>query len=127
MKSKKKILQIAKFLYKQSLTRGFVDSRKVHKILEMLTLKKTTGLKAILKTYKRLIMAKLKKEEVIVEAAEKITSATKLMAEIRQKTGARKVTFRTNPKITFGAKITHGDWIFDSTLDAKLKQLTINI
>ncbi|OGD93623.1 hypothetical protein A2697_04170 [Candidatus Curtissbacteria bacterium RIFCSPHIGHO2_01_FULL_41_44] len=127
MKNKKRLLKIAKFCYKQSLTGGFVDYQKVRKTLKRLSLQKVVGLRAILRAYKRLIEVKLKKEEVTVEIVEKITNFAELETEIRQKTGVRKVTFRINPKITFGARITHGDWIWDSTLSSRLRQIAGNV
>lgn len=122
--NKKKQLKIAKTLLKKSLTNGTLDSTKVQKILIMLASAKPQGLIVILKTYKRLIEAKLKSEEVIVETAIKLSSQKQLVSNLKKATGAKRIIYKQNPKIVFGAKITHGDWILDNTLESKLKQLT---
>lgn len=123
MKNKKKLKKIAKLCFRESLTNSFVDSQKVRKILKSLLSQKGSGLGTILRIYKRMLETKLAEEEVTVEASEKIANEKKFEAEILAKTGARKVIFRINPKITIGARVTHGNWIYDSTLSSKLGQI----
>ena len=80
----------------------------------------------ILKAYRRLIEAQLKKEEVEIEMAQPQKSK-RFEKLILRKTGARRINLKINPDMVVGAKITHGDWIWEESLDAKLKQLTTNI
>lgn len=123
----KKQLQIAKALLAVSLDKdGTVNSQKVHRVLAKIWREKPRGAIGILKAYRRLIQLKLKKEAVLVETAFAIKDKN-LKKAILQKTGAKRVIFRTNPDLTIGAKIAHGDWIWDVTLDAKLAQLTTDI
>ena len=126
MKSKK-LLKIAKGMFKQSLSQELVNTQKVRGILGEITRQKPAHLASILKIYKKLIRQALAREEIIIESASQLTNQSELEKQFLAKTGARKVLFKTNPKIVTGAKITHGDWIWDATLDAKLKQLTIDI
>lgn len=122
----KKELQIAKKMYKNSLTDGSVDSKKVKAILKEMTGQKLTHPKRVLVTYKRLIEAAIAKDQVVVESAAKIPNEKAFESQLKTKTRAKRVIYRINPKIIIGAKITHGDWIYDNTLDAKLAQLTNN-
>lgn len=122
-KNKKALGKIAKSLFKKSLTNGNVDDKKVLTVLKELSKLKPAGLSSILKTYKRFIVEKLSFEEIILETNDKITLQKSFASQIKKKTGAIRVINKTNPNIVFGAKITHGDWIFDETLENKLKQL----
>ena len=123
----KKLTKIAKIMFKNCLdANGFVSGAKVKAQMQIVAKAKPQGLTRILKTYKRLIETALSKEEIIVESAVKLASLKKIEAELLEKTGAKKVTYKINPNIILGAKIRHGDWIWDETLDAKLNQLTMN-
>lgn len=122
MTSKKKVVAAAKTLFKESLTEDKVDEKKIRKILDRIGQQKNPQAAKILKVYKRLVERALSWEEILVEAGEPVAKdveKTLLLA-----TGARKAKFKVDPKIVLGAKITHGDWIYDATLEAKLKQLT---
>jgi len=127
MKGRKKQLLAAKNMFKESLSAGSVDPDKVRQILKKIISQKPTHLANILKVYKRLIESKLAQEQIIIETATEFPNQSELERKLIKKTGAKRVFARTNPKIVFGARIIHGDWIWDATLDAKLKQLTINI
>lgn len=124
MKSRKKQLLAAKNMFKESLTDNNIDPAKVRQILKKIIAQRSTNLVNILKIYKRLIETKLTQEQVIVETAADLTNQKELARKLIAKTKAKKVLVRINPKIVFGVKIVHGDWIWDATLDAKLKQLT---
>lgn len=118
--------KIAKEMFKKSLTAGSVDSKKVTSILKNLTGAKPQGLIGILKVYKRLVESKLAAETLIIESPAQITTLKKLGHELSQKTGAKKVVYKFNPDLVFGAKITSGNWVWEDTLETKLKQLTAN-
>lgn len=125
MKTSKKYFEsVAHTLYKQSLTSGQVDEKKIKLILTILAKEKPAGQTQILKAYKRLITNKLNSEEIIIETNDKITLQKNTVDNLKKKTGAKRVIYKTNKDITFGARITHGDWIWDDTLEGKLKQLT---
>ncbi|OGD87380.1 hypothetical protein A2870_01380 [Candidatus Curtissbacteria bacterium RIFCSPHIGHO2_01_FULL_41_11] len=119
----KKELKIAKTLFRKSLSDGLVDSQKVKSILKVITREKPAHLVGILRNYKRLLESALSKEQVIVETAAKIPNLPEIEKEIKEKTKARRIIVKINPRLVLGAKITHGDWIFDSTLSAKLNNL----
>lgn len=122
--SKKHYEQVAKSLFKNSLTTGAVDDKKVHLILSELAKNKPAGLTSILKSYKRLITHKLKQEEIVVETNDKITLQKSFTDNLKKKTGARRIVNKIDKSAVFGAKIYHGDWIWDDTLSGKLKQIT---
>lgn len=125
MTGKRKQAQVAKTMFKQSLNgKGFVDTQEVHRILKETIALKPAGLINILKTYKKLIEAKIAQEEVTIETTSKIPNQKQMENEILKKTGGKTIRYKVNPKIVFGAKIIHGDWVYDTTLTAKLNQLT---
>jgi|SRR3989304_9046985 len=124
MKSQKKQILTAKQMFKKSLSEGKVDTGRVHIVLKKMLSQKPAGLLRILRIYKRLIETAITREQLILESAVETANKKLLEKELLKKTGARKVIYKTNSKITFGARITHGDWIYDETLDAKLKSLT---
>lgn len=120
---KKNLQKIAKTLFKKSLTDGTVNVKKVQLVLKETVARKPPQLVSILKIYKKLIENTLLEEQVVVETALKLANQKKIEKEILNKTGAKKIIYKTNPKIVLGAKITHGDWVWDATLGAKLAQL----
>lgn len=124
--TKKKYNKIAKFMFKNSLKNGQIDSRSVTKVLGAVTKEKPRGLLEVLKAYKRLVEQKIKAGTVLVETEADIAGQTQLEKELLKKTGANKVVFKKNPELVFGAKITHGDWVYEDTLESKLYQLADN-
>jgi|SRR3972149_719473 len=127
MISRKKTIQIAKSLCKKCCTpEGHIEPSKIHLVLKALSRQKPAGYSNILRALKRQVETSLAREEVTVETTQKPTNWKQLEKTLIEKTHAKKITYKTNPNIVFGAKIMHGDWIWDSSLDAKLKQLTIN-
>ncbi len=123
MKNTKKVKSIAKVMFKKSLTDGLFDEKRAKAVLSAFIAQKPTNLKKVLKNYKNLVEVALKKEEVIVESAAPIVSWDQLEKELLSKTHAKRAKFRINPRIVVGAKVTHGDWIWDESLQAKLSKL----
>jgi|SRR3989344_3797149 len=126
MNSSQKKSRVAKFLFKKSLKNGKVNSLMVRHILKIVGNLKPPGSIVILKNYKRLIKEKIAKEEVIIELPKKPANSKVFEQQLLKMTKAKKIIYKLNPKIVFGAKIIHGDWIYNTTLQAKLEQLTIN-
>ena len=96
----------------------------VSAVLKEIVSQKPHGLKNILKSYKHLMESKIAHEELIVETAQKTKDIEKMEKDLLLKTGAERIKYKINPKLIFGLKITHGDFVYDATLDSKLKQLT---
>lgn len=114
--------KLAKKMFKKSLkSDGLVDPHKVHLVLNEVN-KLVVGQRRVLKTYKRLIWEKLKKEEVIIKTATSVNQKH-ISRDIVEATGAKRVIFQLDPKMVFGLRIIHGDWIYDATLDAKLDSI----
>ena len=120
----KKIKDLAKIMYKRSLRDGIVNIASVSAVIKEIVSQKPHGLKNILKAYKHLIESKIAREELIVETAQKTKELEQIEKELLYKTGARRIKYKINPKLIFGLRITHGDFVYDATLDSKLKQLT---
>ena len=120
----KKIKGLAKIMYKKSLKEGLVNLAGVSAVLKEIVSQKPHGLKNILKSYKHLMESKIAHEELIVETAQKTKDIEKMEKDLLLKTGAERIKYKINPKLIFGLKITHGDFVYDATLDSKLKQLT---
>lgn len=123
MTSRKKIIKEAKTLFKTSLKNNSVDENKVKKILKVIASQKRAESLKLLKIYKRLIEQKTAQEELVIETETGLKQTT-LTKKLMAKTKARRIIYKVNPKMIFGAKVTHGDWIWDATLDAKLAHLT---
>ena len=124
MKSKN-LEKIAKSLFKKSLNNdGLVDTKKVQIILNTIVSQKPPQLIKILKKYKKLIEAALSREELVFETAQKLPNQKKFEQNLFAKTGANRINYKINPNIVLGARITHGDWVWDETLQAKLENLT---
>lgn len=109
----------------KSKTNGQVDAKKVKTVLNEVVSASPQNLTAILRTYKKIVDRSLLQEEVTIELASPIKNEKKLESEIVAKTKAKRIRLKINPNIVFGSKITHGDWVWDNTLEAKLKQLTV--
>lgn len=118
--------KIAKDLYKKSLKNGLVDSKKVSTNLKTLTASKPQGLIGILKVYKRLIESKLDSETLTIESPASSSALKKYEKDLLGKTQAKRVVYKTNPDLVFGARISSGDWVWEDTLETKLKQLRVN-
>lgn len=126
--NRKKQKQLPKLLFKKSLSgSGIVDPKKVRLVLAYLQKSKGTNLKNLLTGYKNIIQAKLEKEEVIVETPSTIAYKKNIEKRLLEKTGAKKVSYVTNSNLIFGARIKHGDWIWEDTLDSKLEQIKSNL
>mgnify|MGYP001608737309 CR=1 FL=1 len=126
MTSRTKLLKIAKTMANASLTANMLDPKKVKKVTEAAIALKPANLTKILKIYKNLIENKIRSEEVTIEISQKNAISKQFEQDIKKTTGAKRVSYVINPKLIAGAKITHGDWVYDATLEAKLEQLTIN-
>ena len=120
----KKIKNLAKIMFKKSLKDGIVNLAGVSAVLKEIVSQKPHGLKNVLKLYKHLIESKIAQEELIVETAQKTKEIEKMEKELLSETGARHIKYKINPKLIFGLRITHGDFVYDATLDSKLEQLT---
>ncbi len=123
MIARKKLQKIAKTMYKNSFSGSYIDPKKVSRNLSIIAKEKPQGATKILTLYKQLVQRALSQEEIIVETPQKLASASE--KDLLKRTGAKKLVYKLNPDLVFGAKITNGDWIWDQTLDARLKQSTI--
>lgn len=121
MKNKKKIAAIAKLMLKNSFSNGFLDQKKIMTNLNILSSQKPQGLVNILRLYKRHIYQALNTEELNIESAEKLNTAQEI--EILAKTNAKRINYNLNAKMVFGAKIKHGDWIYEQSLENQLNQI----
>lgn len=117
----KKNYQIAKMMFKGSIKGGSVDASLIKKVLGYVLDLKPHGLSKILKIYKNLISQALAKEELTIEAAV-LPSFSK--SALLKNTGAKRIILKKNPGIVFGAKVTHSDWVWEETLDSKLRSIT---
>lgn len=120
---KKDRIKIVKLLFKNSLTGGFLSEKKIRENLTYLKKFKTVDLSPILKAYKKIIEKQLKKEEVLIESPIKLNLSEKTLGSLMEKFGVKRIRVKENPGLILGARVLHGDWVYDSTLDAKLDQL----
>jgi F0F1-type ATP synthase delta subunit len=119
---KRQQIKIARGLYKASLKNGMLDSIRAEKVLKEIVKLRPQGLIGILQNYSRLVSQALSWQTVVVESAS-VSGVHNLEKTLIKSTGAQKVQFKHDPKLVFGARITHGDWIYEDTLASKLQQL----
>ncbi len=122
MVAKRKIKKVAKVIFKDSLKNGQVDNTLVRTIVAKIIKLKPRGFLKILKAYKKLLETQIAKEEIVIESAIHLDKNQE--KEILAQSGAKNIHYKTNKNMIFGAKIIHGDWIYDASLDAKLEQFT---
>lgn len=125
MITKRKITKIAKTMFKNSLKNGRLDNGQIRTIVSKIVKLKPEGFLKILKAYKKLIETQIAKEEIVIESAAPLNKNQE--KEILARTKAKNIRYMPSKDMVFGAKITHGDWIYEASLDAKLKQLTSDI
>lgn len=116
--------KIAKTMFAASLKNGLVDEAQGKQILSLVTRRKPQGLLKTLRLYKNLVDSAQNKEKVTIQSAAKLDRQT--LTRISAKTHTRKIAVTVNPRLVFGTRITHGDWVWDNTLEGKLEQLTAN-
>lgn len=106
------------------LENGQVDSKLVRKVVGEVVSQKPYRLSHILKLFRRLVAQKLAWEEVVLETAA-LPSFNK--SDFLKKTNTKRIVVKINPQIVFGAKIIHGDWVWEETLHSKLEQIKNSI
>ncbi|KKR51102.1 MAG: F0F1-type ATP synthase, delta subunit [Candidatus Curtissbacteria bacterium GW2011_GWA1_40_16] len=126
MTGRKKLIKIAKIMFKNSLSGGYLDNNKAKKIIAEVSSLKPTGLAKILTIYKRYLKEQLAREEIVIESATALPNKS-MEKELLLKTGAKRIRYQINIQMVSGAKIKHGDWLYDESLSAKLANLTQEI
>ena len=119
---KRKITKIAKVIFKDSLRNAQLDNGQIRTIVSKIVKLKPKGYLNILKAYKKLVASQMAKEEILIESATPLDKNQE--KEILTRAEAKNIRYKINKNMVFGAKITHGDWIYEASLDAKLKQVT---
>ena|SRR3989344_1605086 len=125
MVAKRKITKIAKIMFKNSLKNRQLDNGRIRTIVSKIVKLKPEGFLKILKAYKKLVASQMAKEEILIESATPLNKNQE--KEILTRAEAKNIRYKINKNMVFGAKITHGDWIYDASLDAKLQQLTSDV
>lgn len=123
MTGNKKLIQIAKIMFKNSMSRGYLDTSKAKRIISEVSAKKPAGLAKILTTYKKYLQRQIESEEIVIESAVPLPNKS-MEKELLSKTGARRIKYQINIQMVTGAKIKHGDWLYDESLSGKLNNLT---
>lgn len=126
MRGSKKLTKIAKIMFKNSLSGGYLDTNKAKRIIAEVSSQKPTGLAKILTTYKKYVQEQIAREEIIIESATPLPNKS-MEKELLLKTGARRIKYQINSQMVTGARIKHGDWLYDESLSGKLANLTIEI
>ena len=125
MISRKRGQQIAKLLCKKCcMSEGYIQPDKIHLVLKELTRQKPAGYTNVLKALKRQVARVQDREKVTVEAAQIPSNWKEFEKGLIERTHAKRILFKQNPEMIFGVKITHGDWVWEETLNSKLEQLT---
>ncbi len=123
MTGNKKLIQIAKIMFKNSMSHGYLDNSRAKRVLAEVSSLKPTGLAKILTTYKKYVQQQIAREEIIIESAIAVPNKN-MEKELLSKTGAKRIKYQINSQMVTGAKIKHGDWLYDESLSGKLSNLT---
>lgn len=119
----KKLIQIAKKMFKNSMSGDYLDSKKAKRIIAEVAFQKPNGLVKILTTYKKYVQQQIAREEIIIESAVLLPNKS-LEKELLSKTGAKRIKYQINSQMVTGATIKHGDWLYDESLSGRLANLT---
>lgn len=119
----KKLIQIAKKMFKNSMSGDYLDSKKAKRIIAEVAFQKPNGLVKILTTYKKYVQQQIAREEIIIESAVLLPNKS-LEKELLSKTGAKRIKYQINSQMVTGATIKHGDWLYDESLSERLANLT---
>lgn len=122
----KKNLSLAKIAIKNSITRGKLDPTKIKKQIALILKSKDHQMLAHLKIYKKLLIAKLIKEQVIVSSAFELDLDLKGKLDAYIQTNFENflsTDYTVDKNLTGGLKIQIGDQIIDSTINSNLELL----
>ena len=126
MRSKKEITKIAKKLFQASFTKDNLDQTKVRENIQLVKkIYKSLSL-VILKAYLTLLKQHLARETLLIETPDRLTP--RYIEEVKdffeKKTGkSLQTTFKQNPAILGGLKITLADNQWDFSVKGKITQL----
>lgn len=121
--SKNSIIKVARLMFRNSLTGGRIDEKKVRGVIKGLISTRKRGVIEILKAYRRLVLNLIDEQRAVVESANHLTDLerdqlVKLLRKIYQK--KLDVSFRENSELLGGLRIRVGDTIWDASLQGRL-------
>lgn len=123
MKHKGDIKKSAKKLFSLSFVNKTLNEQRVLEIVRSLISDQGTQTRAILGMYKNIVTQYIKSHTLVIEVPKGHTITSKEQKELQDISKTDYIEVVENDKIIVGARITHGDWVYDQTLDARLTQL----
>lgn len=123
MANKGPIIKIARMMFKNSLTSGQLDEKKVQGLIKGMLFTRRQGAIDILKAYRRLVLNFFEEQTAKIQSAHKLSEEERkalvgLIEKIYQK--ELHFEFSENRQLLGGIKIKVGDSVWDASLQGKL-------
>ncbi len=126
MKISKEARRHARELFKESLTAGRLDARKIADYSDRLIAEKPRGYVAILKEFTRFVRLELQRRHAVIESATPLDAvdAARIEADLRTRFGADlTIDSLVNPALLGGLRIKVGSDVWDGSVANRLQLL----
>lgn len=124
MKISKEARRHARELFKESLTDGRLDARKISEYSDRLVAEKPRGYVGILKEFTRLVRLELQRRHAVIESAVSLEpdEAQRLQADLRQRFGTDlTIEQLVNPALLGGLRVQVGSDVWDGSVSNRLQ------
>lgn len=123
MKQNAEVVKNAKKLFALSFVNESLDEKRVLYIVSEVLKDKTREKNALISAYTKLISEYIRYNQIQIEIPKGFSISQSEVELLAKKTKAKYTRIVESEKNIFGAKITHGDWVYDNTLAAKLNNI----
>lgn len=123
MTNRRPIIKIARTMFKNSLTNGRLDEKKVQGIIKGMLFTKGRQTIEILKAYRRLVLNFIDEQTAKIQSPYKLSwEERKALIDLIEKIYQKELNFEfsENRKLLGGIKVRVGDSIWDASLEGKL-------
>lgn len=126
MKITKEARQLARQLFRLSLTDHRIDRAKVNSLVQSVITKKPRHYVGALESFQRLLRLEMDKHHAVIESATPLSEGTSasIVQNLQQKYGQDLTTeFKVNPELIGGMRIKIGSDVFDGSVRSRLALL----
>lgn len=124
--NKSSISKMARLMFKNSLTDGKIDEKKVQGVLKGLLSSKKRNVIEILKAYRKMVLHLIDEQTAKVEAGFELSEGEKkLISKLLKKIYHKEldVEFSKNAQLLAGLRVKVGDVIWDASLKGRILAL----
>lgn len=126
MKTTKEARQLARQLFRSSLSEGKIDREKVSSLVNSVLAEKPRHYLGALEAFQKLLRLELSKRHAVIESAMPLPSSTaeSIAQNLRQKYGSDLTTeFSVNADLIGGMRVKIGSDVWDGSVREKLNHL----